>query len=133
MDPLFDHIDLRVSSLAGARAFYDAWLPALGLTAGGGGADWKTYRREGEAGRMPFIWMVEEPGHRGGLNRVAIYQPSIEAVNRIAELARAAGARNFEAPEHCLDYGDHYYAAYFEDADGNRWEISCRHVPAPTA
>ncbi len=127
---MFDHIDLRVSSLKKAREFYDAWLPALGLTAGGGGADWKTYRLAGESGRMPFIWMVEEPAHRGGLNRVAIYQPGAPDVNRIAGLAQAAGAVNYEAPEYCTDYGQHYYAAYFEDADGNRWEICCRHAPA---
>lgn len=127
MHPLFDHIDLRVTNLARAREFYDGWLPALGLTAGGGGDDWKTYRHYGDPQRMPFIWMVEEANHRANRNQVALYQPTKEDVLKISELALKAGAKNFEPGDFIADYGKGYFAAFFEDADGNRWEICCRH------
>lgn len=127
MHPLFDHIDLRVTNLAKAREFYDGWLPALGLTAGGGGDDWKTYRHYGDPQKMPFIWMVEEKNHRANRNQVALYQPTKEDVLKISELALKAGAQNFEPGEFVEDYGPGYFAAFFEDADGNRWEICCRH------
>ena len=128
----FDHIDLRVSSLAAARPFYVAFLGAAGFTKQRGGQpddDWITLAAEEPQPRPPFVWIVEEKDHRGGLNRVALYQPRVADVDRVAAAAAAAGARHVEGPEYCEDYAEDYYAAFFEDADGNRWEVCCRHAP----
>jgi len=36
------------------------------------------------------------------------------------------GACAVEGPGYCHDYTPGYYAVFFEDADGNKWEICCR-------
>lgn len=141
----FDHVDLRVRRVADARRFYDAFLPAVGFTqvrAGGRGqADddhdaWAFYGVEAPGGepKPPFIWLTEEPTHRGGANRVAFRAGSEAEVDRVAALVRAAGARAVEGPEYLHEYTPGYYAVFFEDADGNRWEICFRDAlvrPAP--
>ncbi|MBV8151939.1 MAG: hypothetical protein JOY59_10310 [Candidatus Eremiobacteraeota bacterium] len=51
-------------------------------------------------------------------------------VDRLAALAREAGAMAFEAPHVCVEYTPFYYATFFEDVDGNKLEICYREVPA---
>lgn len=135
----FDHIDLRVRKVTRARRFYDAFLPAVGFThvrAGGRGqADdqdepWAFYGLEtpGEA-KPPFIWLTEEPDHRGGANRIAFWAGSEAEVDRLAAVVRAAGAQVIEGPEYCYEYTPGYYAVFFEDEDGNKWEVCFRDAP----
>ncbi len=135
----FDHIDLRVRSIADARRFYDAFLPAVGFTRvrvgeGENAVDdhepWAFYGMElpGES-KPPFIWLTEEPAHRGGANRVAFWAGSEGEVDRIAGVVREAGAQLVEGPEYCHEYTPGYYAVFFEDADGNRWEVCFRDAP----
>ena len=123
---LFDHLDLRVSDLAEARRFYDGWLPALGLMDIQPGNDQVGYTMPGDGRETPFVWLNEEPGHRGGANRVAFWADTEAEVNRLGEIVVRAGARAVEGPEYCHDYTPGYYAVFFEDADGNKWEICCR-------
>ena len=126
---VFDHIDLRVSNVSQARKFYDVFLPAVGLEfIAGAPADSPGYRAPGEKTSSPFVWLNEEPGHRGGANRVAFWADTEEEVNRLAETIRQAGALVVEGPEYCHDYTPGYYAVFFEDADGNKWEICCRNA-----
>ena len=61
-----DHIDLRVSDLAGARKFYDRWLPALGLSEIVDGDDQRGYTMPGGRKDTPFVWLDALRGHRGG-------------------------------------------------------------------
>ena len=123
---LFDHIDLRVSNLPQARKFYDVFLPAVGLTEKRGDDESPGYVAPGEFTDSPFVWLNEEPDHRGGANRIALWAETEEEVNRLGEIVRNAGAQMVEGPEYCADYTPGYYAVFFEDADGNRWEICCR-------
>ena len=51
-------------------------------------------------------------------------------VDRLAAIAREAGAAAFEAPHVCEEYTPFYYAAFFEDADGNKLEICYREPQA---
>ena len=122
----FDHIDLRVSNLAEARKFYDGWLPALGLSEIEPSENQAGYLMPGGEKNTPFIYLDEQPGHRGGANRVAFWAESEEEVNRLGKIVVEAGARVVEGPEYCHDYTPGYYAVFFEDADGNKWEICCR-------
>jgi predicted lactoylglutathione lyase len=57
--------------------------------------------------------------------RIAFRASSREEVDRLAEVARAAGARDVDGPE---PYGGspRYYAVFFEDVDGNKLEICYR-------
>lgn len=125
---LFDHVDLRVSDFTMARKFYDALLPALGFPAIRVTEIEVCYYAEGERKTSPFVGLNEEPGHRGNANRIAFWADTEEEVNRLGGIVHEAGARNIEGPEYCHDYTPGYYALFFEDADGNKWEICCRNA-----
>ena len=121
-----DHIDLRVSSLAANKGLFDAFFPALGLSQVHSGEGWMSYSAPGDHKSQPFIQVDEMPGHRGNANRFAFWADTEEEVNRLGGILRDAGAVVLEGPEYCHDYTPGYYAVFFEDADGNKWEVCCR-------
>lgn len=123
---LFDHIDLRVRNLAAARPFYDAILPALGCSRLNADEESVGYHPPGQTGAEPFVWVVEDSNHRPNETRIAFAARNRSDVDRLAAIAQKAGAREFEAPSLQPEYGSDYYAAFFEDADGNKIEICCR-------
>ena len=83
---------------------------------------------EGERKTVPFIGLNEEPGHRGNANRFAFWADTEEEVNRLGAIVRKAGAQNIEGPDYCHEYTPGYYAIFFEDGDGTKWEICCRNT-----
>jgi catechol 2,3-dioxygenase-like lactoylglutathione lyase family enzyme len=101
-------------------------MPAMGHTHLNADDESVGYHRPGESGAEPFIWLVQDGSHHPGLTRVAFAAQSRAEVDRLAEIARAAGARAFEAPQLVTEYGPYYYATFFEDAEGNKLEICCR-------
>lgn len=123
---LFDHVDMRVQNLALVRPFYDRLLAAMGFTNQNADEESVGYHYPGESGAEPFLWLIEEPGHRPSETRVAFAAPTRAEVDRWAQLAHESGARAFEAPQIVKEYGPAYYAAFFEDAEGNKLEICCR-------
>ena len=123
---LFDHVDFRVRSRAGVRPWYDALLPALGFTHVNADAGARGYHRPDETGAEPFLWLVEDADHAPTGTRVAFALPTRDEVNRLAAVAREAGARAFEPPQLIAEYGQSYYASFFEDPEGNKLEICCR-------
>ena len=121
----FDHIDLRVRSLAEARPFYEALLPALGFTRDAGIEGWLTYETAGTDGAPEFFGVTESPRHVANECRVAFWADSVHEVDRLTAIAVQAGARNVEGPV----YEDaHYYAVFFDDPSGNRLEICYREL-----
>jgi catechol 2,3-dioxygenase-like lactoylglutathione lyase family enzyme len=124
----FDHIDLRVSNFAEAGKFYDVLFPALGFPQIRAAETEVTYSAEGDRKTSPFIGLNEEPGHRGNATRFAFWADTEEEVNRLGAIIREACAQNVEGPEYCHEYTPGYYALFFEDADGNKWEICCRNA-----
>ena len=125
----FDHIDLRVSNLARAREFYARILPALGFTCDRSDSDWATFYAAGHDRPEAFFGFTEDAQHQPNGTRIAFWAESRAEVDRFAELAREAGARNLEGPELCTEYSPGYYAVFFEDADGNKLEICHREQP----
>ena len=125
---LFDHIDLRVSTLAASRPFYDVFMRALGFTETRVGENWISYVIAGDPQSAPFVCLDEKAGHRGDASRIAFWADTEEEVNRLGEIVRAAGAQVVEGPEYCHEYSPGYYACFFEDRDGNKWEICCRNA-----
>ena len=123
---LYDHVDFRVADLAAARPLYDALLPAMGYSKINADADSRGYHSPDEMGAQAFFWLVEDRAHVPGLTRIAFAAGSREDVDRLSLLARESGARCFEAPQLVPEYGATYYAAFFEDAEGNKLEICCR-------
>ena len=123
---LIDHIDLRVRDLTAARRFYDPLMAAMGFTRHelGDGPDINYYLPD-ENHALPFFGLMTDPNHKPNESRIAFRASNRDEVNRLAEVARAAGAREFDPPN---GYGERgwYYAAFFEDIDGNKLEICYR-------
>ena len=119
----FDHVDLRVRSLAEARPFYEALLPALGFTRKVTIEGWLQYEAEGTDGKTEFVGVTESLQHTANECRLAFWADSLREVERLAALIVRAGARNVEGP---LYEEPRYYAVFFEDPCGNRLEICYR-------
>ncbi|HEY1681250.1 MAG TPA: VOC family protein [Candidatus Tumulicola sp.] len=122
---LYDHIDLRVKDLAKVRALYDVLLPAIGFSRLEEDGENVNYHLEAENRSQPFFGLMSDSQHRPNGTRIAFRAVSRDDVDRLADIARLAGARSLEGPE---DYGGspQYYAAFFEDVDGNKLEICFR-------
>jgi catechol 2,3-dioxygenase-like lactoylglutathione lyase family enzyme len=126
---LFDHIDLRVKNREAAQRFYAQVLPAIGFRVDKSGKRWGLFEAEGETA-VEFFGFEEESDHQPNANRIAFWAESREAVDKVGEIVRKAGARNIEGPELCVDYSPGYYAVFFEDPDGNKLEVCHRESAA---
>ena len=120
----YDHIDLRVRSLAEARPFYEALLPALGFTRDVGIEGWLQFEAAGADSATEFFGVTESTRHMANECRIAFWADNTSEVDRLAEIVIRAGARNVEGPG-CHE-GPAYYAVFFEDPSGNRLEICHR-------
>jgi catechol 2,3-dioxygenase-like lactoylglutathione lyase family enzyme len=72
----FGHIDLRVSNLEVALAFYDRLLPALGFTERYHSEAWKAWATTGTAPSTAYFAVTEEPEHSPNDNRIAFWVES---------------------------------------------------------
>jgi catechol 2,3-dioxygenase-like lactoylglutathione lyase family enzyme len=123
----FGHIDLRVSDLASALLFYDELLPALGFTERYHGDAWKVWATTDPLPGTAYFAVTEEAAHVANANRIAFWVDSAAEVDRVAEVAREAGASDLSGPK-TMPYGPDYYAAFFADPSGNRLEVYVRHA-----
>ena len=123
---VFDHVDLRVADVQRCRPFYDALLREYGFRGKTQPDGAQLYYRLEERQVREVIVMSEDPDHRPNANRLAFAAAARADVDRIAAVARDAGAQAYEPPHACTEYTASYYAAFFEDPDGNRLEIVCR-------
>jgi catechol 2,3-dioxygenase-like lactoylglutathione lyase family enzyme len=119
----FDHIDLRVRSLEGVRAFYERLMSALGFAKVVSSPPWLEFMAGEGPDPIEFFGMMESASHVPNENRIAFWAESDEEVDRLADIVREAGGQNIEGPDHEADY---YYAVFFEDPSGNRLEICHR-------
>jgi catechol 2,3-dioxygenase-like lactoylglutathione lyase family enzyme len=118
----FGHIDLRVPSMDEALAFYEELLPALGFTQRYHGPEWKVFATEGELPGAAYFALVESAGHVPNENRVAFWAEGRAEVDRVASIVERAGGRDVSGPME-MPYGPDYYAVYFTDPGGNRFEV----------
>jgi catechol 2,3-dioxygenase-like lactoylglutathione lyase family enzyme len=117
-------VDLRVKSLADVCAFYETLLPALGFVRDAKIEGWLQSDAVDESGTVrEFFGVTESASHVANENRIAFWGDSIAEVDRLAAVAVKAGALNVEGPG--FEAPD-YYAVFFEDASGNRFEICHR-------
>lgn len=114
------HLDIHVSDLAATRRIFDPIMPELGLQLRSESDDFVSYWR-GDRPSIGFI-LDETPGG-SGLMQPCFGVPTRGHVERVAALARGNGAKNVEGPAIHPEYGDDYYAVFFEDADGNKFEV----------
>ena len=122
----YQHIDLRVNDLQRAWEFYSKILPPIGFTIGHHGTTSSGYEAEGTPPEQPWFGILEDKEHRPNKSRIAFWAESRERVDEIAEVVRAAGARNVVGPEARTDYTPTYYAVFFEDPFGNCLEVCHR-------
>jgi catechol 2,3-dioxygenase-like lactoylglutathione lyase family enzyme len=123
----FDHVDARVRNLAGVRSFYDVLMPALGLTDVHDAPGEVEYYHPpvGASAPRPFFGLHEDPGHVPNETCLAFTATTPADVDRLAQIAYAAGASAMEGPE--IPYSaERYYAVFFRDPEGNRIEICYR-------
>jgi catechol 2,3-dioxygenase-like lactoylglutathione lyase family enzyme len=126
MPRTFDHIDLRVRSIADVRDFYEELLPALGFTRDARIEGWLQFEA-GYSDVTEFFGVTESPNHVPNENRIAFWADSVAEVDRLASIIKRAGARNVEGPAFETPS---YYAVFFEDPCGNRLEICHRTASA---
>ena len=124
MSRRYDHVDLRVRSMAEATQFYELLLPALGFTRKVGVENWLQFEAEGKSGATEFFGVTESSQHVANECRIAFWADSTADVESLAQLVVRAGARNVEGPGY--HEGPGYYAVFFEDPSGNRLEICNR-------
>jgi catechol 2,3-dioxygenase-like lactoylglutathione lyase family enzyme len=118
---MLHHVDIHVRNLDAARALFDGLADAIGYRPLGNDADFAGY--ETIAGGRPRFGLILDPKHRAGSMRVAFAVQTRAQVDAAARIAAALGAREIEGPGLHPEYGD-YYAVFFEDGDGNRFEIT---------
>jgi catechol 2,3-dioxygenase-like lactoylglutathione lyase family enzyme len=121
----FDHIDLRVKDRGQAQKFYAQLLPPLGFTTDESGERWGAFEATAEE-KPPFFGFTEQRAHVPNENRIAFWADTREEVDRIAQIAREAGALNIEGPQVWTEYTPGYYAVFFDDPSGNKLEVCCR-------
>jgi catechol 2,3-dioxygenase-like lactoylglutathione lyase family enzyme len=134
----FDHIDCRVTSLAAVEAFYDAFMPEIGLPL-------KSYSFVDEAGQWHevssqhpyntveyfehaqpgnsqfFMGIIERPDHDPGFTRIA-FRVDRDRMFELEALLPRLGARNVERSEDL----EQYPAIFFEDPAGTKLELVSR-------
>ncbi len=125
MNP-FGHVDIRVTSMEAALPFYAALLPALGFIRPFHSPEWKVFAAEGTFPSAPFVGITEDPGHRPNTNRIAFWVASREEVERLATVVKSAGGRITSGPQVYPEYRGTYFAVFFEDPSGNRFEVVYR-------
>ena len=121
----FGHVDLRVSDLDAAHDFYEALLPELGFTERYHGEAWKVWATTDPLPSTAYFAVTTAPEHVVNGNRIAFWVDSQDKVDRLAELARQAGARDLSGPKP-MPYSPGYYAVFFGDPSGNQLEIYVR-------
>ncbi len=122
MPRIFDHIDLRVKSMADAGDFYRTFLPLLGFTIRVDIEGWIQFEATGD-GPTEFFGVTEDRSHVPNRSRVAFWAETRERVDALSAEIRRLGAKQIEGPGF---ESESYYAVYFEDPSGNALEICHR-------
>ncbi|MEW6405797.1 MAG: VOC family protein [Chloroflexota bacterium] len=118
----FSHIDLHVPSVEEALPFYEELLPALGFTRTFHSPLWKVFAAEGELPSAAYFAITETPTHSPNANLIGFWAASREEVDQIAQLVRKIGGKINDGPRQ-FPISKTYYAVYFEDPYGNKYEL----------
>lgn len=136
MKPIIDHIQITVKNLETAEAFYDKLMPVLGFDLA------KKSKGTVEAHEFDvveyfhplLIFGINSPRkafkndtiHRrkpGALHHLAFKAESCEAVDRLYPQIKATGATIVDPPRFYPQHGESYYALFFKDTEGIKYEI----------
>ena len=136
MKPTIDHIQITVKDLKIAEPFYDKFLPILGFDI--------IHKSKGRVSKHEFdvveyfhpLLIIginsprdefkEETIHRrkpGALHHLAFKAESCEEVDEIYLQLKEIGAKIVEEPKFFPQHGENYYALFFKDLEGIKYEI----------
>lgn len=124
--PLFSHIDLRVSNADAVRPFYDALMALFGTEPTTPRVVRYGYTRRYGSVRADFLNIFEDLDARPTATRIAFAAPSRPFVDAVARVVRQNGGLNVEGPQYFEHHHPTFYAVFFEDPLGNRFEV-CHH------
>ena len=136
MTPIIDHIQITVKDLNVAETFYDKFLPVLGFRL--------DHKSKGTVAEHEFdvieyyypnlIFGINSPRkifsdetiHRrkpGALHHLAFKADSQAEVDRLYTEVLKTGAHIVDPPKFYPQHGESYYALYFKDLEGIKYEI----------
>ncbi len=121
----FSHIDLTVTRFDLALPFYEKILPALGFTRTFHSQKWKVFAAEGDLPGAAYFALNENPEHHTNANLVGFWADRPEDVDAFAHLVTESGGKILDGPRH-FPMSPSYYAFYFEDPCGNKFEYMYR-------
>lgn len=119
---MLHHISFAIVDLPRAAAFYDAVLSPLGYVRVWSEATAVGYGLPGGGDKFAIKLSGDHVPTPGSGFHLAFSARSREAVDRFYSEALEYGGRDNGKPELCLEYGEHYYAAFVIDPDGYRIE-----------
>lgn len=136
MEPIIDHIQITVKDLDVAEAFYDQLMPILGFDLN------KKSKGRVEAHEFDvieyahplLIFAINSPReafkndiiHRrkpGALHHLAFKAKSREEVDEVFSKLKKTTANIIEPPRLYPQHGEHYYALFFKDTEGIKYEV----------
>lgn len=136
MQPDIDHIQITVKDIQSAEIFYDKLMPLLGFDL--------NRKSKGKVAAHEFevveyfhpllIFGINSPRdafknetiHRrkpGALHHLAFKASSCEEVDELYPLVKATGAQIVDPPKFYPQHGKSYYALFFKDPEGIKYEI----------
>jgi len=136
MKPIIDHIQVTVRDLKLAEPFYDKLMPILGFdlarkskgTVAAHDFDVVEYSHPLLifAINSPREAFKEDAVHRrkpGALHHLAFKAASRAEVDELYEQIKETGAQIVDPPKFYPQHGEAYYAFFFKDPDGIKYEI----------
>jgi catechol 2,3-dioxygenase-like lactoylglutathione lyase family enzyme len=136
MKPIIDHLQITVKDFDKAEIFYDKLMPLLGFDLE------KKSKGKVDAHEFEVIEYVHplltfginsprkaflhDEVHRrkpGSVHHVAFKVSSCEEVDDLYLLIKEIGATIVDAPKFYPQHGEKYYALFFKDTDGIKFEI----------
>jgi glyoxylase I family protein len=124
-----DHIYLTVSDLAASEAFYDEVMQALkfkkGIAPIGGDPHFHYFNQYMQISIRPARSKLKFDPYAPGLHHICLEVPYKLEVDEAEEALRQIGV-DTSTPQTYPEYAEDYYAIFFEDPDGIRFEIVAR-------
>jgi len=138
MKPIIDHIQITVKDMSVAVPFYDKLLPLLGFEPS---QRVHTVIKSHELHVLDYThpqlgFTISSPREAfandticrrkpGALHHLAFRADSREEVDRFYAQVQAIGAEIVSEPGLYTEYSPHYYAVFFKDLEGIKYEVVC--------